>query len=114
MIDLSHIPLQHERPAETVRNTSAHIVHAHMGNCVMRDPGHVAYGDEHPRFGCQGGENGADELTEYLQALLDTGYLHHGGAQVLSFEVKPMPDEQPDELLSHSFQTLQDAWARVR
>lgn len=113
MIDLSHLPLQHESAPEAVPLVRDHLVHAHMGNCVMKDPDHPAYGDEHPRFGCEGGENGVPELTAYLRALEQIGYLETGGERILSFEVKPMAGEDPVELLASSKQTLQEAWRAV-
>ncbi len=119
MIDLSHLPLQGETPQQAVAATREFLVHAHMGNCVMRDPAHEAYGDNHPRFGVPGGENDVAELAAYLRALLDAGFLSGTGFQpvgrrpILSFEVKPLKGESPEALLAGSKRTLAAAWAAV-
>ena len=40
MLDLSHAPLLGETSADMVGTGAKHLVHAHIGNCVMRDPAH--------------------------------------------------------------------------
>lgn len=114
MLDLSHLPLLGENSQHSVHTARGFLTHAHMGNCVMKDAKHPAYGDEHPRFGCDGGENDVAELAEYLRALVCTGYL---GAKrpILSFEVKPMAahKEDPRWILAHSKRTLAAAWAQA-
>jgi sugar phosphate isomerase/epimerase len=57
MLDLSHIPLQHETIEHALTVTKDHLVHAHMGNCVMRDKNHPAYGDQHPSSDFRQAEN---------------------------------------------------------
>ena len=64
MVDLSHIPLLHETIEESLLPIKDYIIHAHMGNCVVKDPDLPAYGDAHPRFGFPGSENDVDELVE--------------------------------------------------
>lgn len=110
MLDLSHLPLQHEASAEAIRTAGAHLVHAHIGNCAMDDPAHPAYGDNHPRFGAPGTRNDVGELTEYLRALLDAGYLSSTDRRILSFEVKPMPGESSEAIIAGSKRTLDAAW----
>ncbi len=113
MIDLSHLPLQGETPQQAVAATREFLVHAHMGNCAMRDPAHEAYGDSHPRFGVPGGENDTAELAAYLRALLDAGFLNRAQRPVLSFEVKPLKGESVEALIAGSKRTLAAAWAAV-
>jgi len=113
MIDLSHLPLLGETPAQAVRAVRDCLVHAHMGNCVMRDPGHEAYGDNHPRFGVPGGENDVPELTAYLRELLAAGFLSRERRPILSFEVKPLRGESVEALIAGSKRTLAQAWAAV-
>ena len=113
MIDSSHLPLQGESPAEAVRAVREFLLHAHMGNCVMRDPGHEAYGDSHPRFGVPGGENDTLELADYLRALLDADFLSATRRPMLSFEVKPLRGESVEALIAGSKRTLAAAWAAV-
>jgi sugar phosphate isomerase/epimerase len=113
MLDLSHLPLQHEEPAEAIAMAGNHLVHAHMGNCAMDDPAHPAYGDNHPCFGAPGTRNGVDELKIYLEALLESGYLGSGTKRILSFEVKPMAGETSEYVLENCKDTLQTAWERI-
>jgi len=110
MVDLSHFPLQHEPTREAVQTTKEAIVHAHMGNCYMKEQSDIAYGDLHPRFAYPGGENGARELAEYLRELFDIGYIHEGGSNIVAFEVKPLPGEEPEVILAQSKRTLLEAW----
>ena len=111
MLDLSHLPLLGETPRQAIGAVREFLVHAHMGNCVMHDAGHEAYGDNHPRFGVPGGENDVAELADYLRELRAAGYLHPRRRPVLSFEVKPLAGESVEALIAGSLRTLAEAWA---
>ncbi|NQT50644.1 TIM barrel protein, partial [bacterium] len=113
LLDLSHLPLLDESPRDAIRAVGDALVHAHMGNCVMRDASHPAYGDHHPRFGVPGGENDVLELAEYLRALLDAGFLDKARRPILSFEVKPLEGECVEALIAGSKRTLRAAWDAV-
>lgn len=113
MLDLSHLPLQHEESAPAIKLAGEHLVHAHIGNCAMDDATHPAYGDNHPRFGAPGTRNDVKELAEYLRALLDNGYLSSKNRRVLSFEVKPMAGEDSESIIAGSKRTLDQAWRRL-
>jgi len=113
MIDLSHLPLLGETPEQAVAAVRDYLVHAHMGNCVMRDPTHPMYGDNHPPFGDPAGENGVEQLARYLAALLENGFLDRKKRRILSFEVSPYGDWTVEELLNQSKETLEAAWARI-
>ncbi|MFA6508362.1 MAG: sugar phosphate isomerase/epimerase [Treponemataceae bacterium] len=113
MVDLSHIPLLHETIKESLLPIKDYIVHAHMGNCVVKEPSMTAYGDMHPRFGFPGGENDVDELVEYLQVLLSIGFLNKKKRPIVSFEVKPVGDEDPDLVVANAKRVLKQAWDRV-
>ncbi len=113
MIDLSHLPLQDETADHAVKTVRPFLVHAHIGNCVMRDPKHPMYGDAHPPFGDPAGENGVPELTRFLAALLEHGYLDKTQRPILSFEVCPYADWTPEALWAQSKETLEAAWAKV-
>jgi len=115
-IDLSHLPLLGESPAKALQTTKNYLVHAHVGNCAFRDRAHPAFGDNHPRFGAPGGENGVRELAEFLQELIKIGYFDKQlptRMPVVSFEVKPMPGESPELLIANCKRFFQEAWARV-
>lgn len=113
MVDLSHIPMIHETCEESILPIKDYLVHAHMGNTVIKDPGYAGYGDTHPRFGFPGGENDVDELVEYLKVLLNIGFLNPKNPPILSFEVKPWGDEDPELVIANAKRTLNEAWTKV-
>jgi len=113
MVDLSHIPLIHETIEESILPVKDYIVHAHIGNCVVKSPELPAYGDVHPRFGFPGGENDVDEVVHYLRVLLDIGFLNEKNPPIVSFEIKPFGDEDPDIVIANAKRTLDEAWARL-
>jgi sugar phosphate isomerase/epimerase len=113
MVDLSHLPLIRETAKEAILPIKDYIIHAHMGNCVVKDKQLDAYGDAHPRFGFPGGENDVDELVEYLRILLEIGFLNEENPPIVSFEVKPYGDEESRLVISNAKRTLNEAWARL-
>jgi len=113
MADLSHIPMLHETCLESILPIKDYLVHAHMGNTVIKSPAFEAYGDTHPRFGFPNGENDVNELVEYLRVLLKVGYLNKENPPILSFEVKPWGDEDPDIVVANAKRVLNLAWSRV-
>ena len=113
MVDLSHLPIIHESARQSLIPVKEYIIHAHMGNCMMRDKQDPAYGDAHPRFGYPGGENDVDELVEYLKILMEIGYLTPDNRRFLSFEVKPVGDEDSDIIIANAKRVLNLAWAMV-
>ncbi len=82
MVDLSHIPLIHETIEESLLPVKDYIIHAHIGNCVVKSADMPAYGDLHPRFGFPNGENDVDEVVAYLKVLFDIGYLEKANIQL--------------------------------
>ncbi|GBG55580.1 xylose isomerase [Sporomusaceae bacterium FL31] len=113
MVDLSHLPLLHETPEESLIPIKDYIIHAHMGNCVVKDPSYPAYGDAHPRFGFPNGENDVEELMAYLRVLLSIGFLNKENRPIVSFEVKPFEDEDPDLVIANAKRVLNLAWDKV-
>ncbi len=113
MIDLSHMPLLHESIEESINPVKDYIIHAHIGNCVMKSPDMPAYGDAHPRFGFPNSENDVEEVTQYLRVLLKIGFLNEENPPIVSFEVKPFGDEDPDIVVANAKRVLNEAWARV-
>ena len=112
MADLSHLPLLSETPQHSLGTLKEHLKHIHIGNCVMRDSSHEAYGDNHPRFGIPKGENGLNELVEFLKVLVDIGYLN-GSKKPISFEVKPCSGETSEQVVKESKELLDKAWGMV-
>lgn len=113
MVDLSHIPLLHETIEESLLPVKDYIIHAHVGNCVVKTSGMPGYGDVHPRFGFPNGENDVEQVVDYLRLLLKIGYLNDKKPPILSFEVKPFGDEDPDIVIANAKRTLNEAWAKV-
>ena len=113
LVDLSHMPLLGETPRESIAPVHHFIRHAHMGNCVVKDPSLPAYGDVHPRFGFPGGENDVEELAEFLRVLLEIGSLNKETPLIVSFEVKPFGSEDPDLVVANAKRTLNRAWVLV-
>jgi sugar phosphate isomerase/epimerase len=115
MQDLSHMPLLGETVEQLLEPAKDVLVHVHIGNCVMSDPSHPAYGDEHPCFGIVGGENGVDELAAFLEGLFKIGYLDGKTTKPLSFEIKPIAafGETTDIIVANAKRTLNKAWARI-
>jgi sugar phosphate isomerase/epimerase len=113
MVDLSHLPLQDETPRQVFGILKKeYLGHIHIGNAV-KQPGHPAYGDQHPRFGLPGGENDVPQLVEFLKALFEIGYLGKGRRPVVAFEVKPLAGETSGAVIASAKRTLLEAWARV-
>lgn len=114
MVDCSHIPLIRETLSENMDPIKDKILHAHMGNAQFKIKDDAAYGDMHPRFGYPGGENDTEYLAEFLQKLKDYGYLYEGGNNDLSFEIRPVPGEDPDLVIANAKRTLNAAWRMVK
>ena len=113
MVDLSHLPLIRETAEEAIVPIKEYLVHAHMGNCVVKDKQLAAYGDAHPRFGFPGGENDVDELVAFLRVLFEIGFLNEKNPPIVSFEVKPYGDEEAKLVISNAKRTLNEAWAKL-
>ena len=113
MVDLSHIPLIHETIEEALLPVKDYIIHAHIGNCVVKSADLPGYGDLHPRFGFPNGENDVEEVLQYLKVLFQIGFLNGKDRPIVSFEIKPFGDEDPDVVIANAKRTLNEAWARL-
>ncbi|HIE52286.1 MAG TPA: sugar phosphate isomerase/epimerase [Armatimonadetes bacterium] len=116
LVDLSHLPLLQEDAAETLSTAADYLIQIHVGNCVLRQPDHPAYGDQHPRFGIPGGENEVEELRYFLETLIYTGYFQQvlpTRMPVVSFEVKPLPGESSEAVIANAKRTFLRAWAQI-
>lgn len=115
-LDLSHQPQLGESISEMIVDGADHLIHAHFGNCVVRDPEHPLYGDQHPPFGVPGGEIGIEELRLYLEALIYSGFFAKSvptSMPVLSMELRPRPGESPEVVMANGKRALKYAWARL-
>ena len=113
MVDLSHIPLIHETIEESLLPVKDYIIHAHIGNCVVKSADMPGYGDLHPRFGFPNGENDVEQVVDYLRVLLQIGFLNTEKPPIVSFEIRPFGDEDPDIVIANAKRTLNEAWAWV-
>ena len=111
LIDLSHIPMCYESAEFVVRTLRPYLTHFHIGNTVCTDPAHEGYGDDHQRFGFPNGSNDVDELLEFLRVLKSEGFFCADNPYMLSFEVKPWQDEEPDIVVANAKRVLNRAWA---
>lgn len=91
MIDMGHIPLIGDSFSEAVALSIPYLYHVHMGNCVKKNMSSIYYGDKHPPFGIDGGENDMLELVEFLTALINARYLKEDRKNNLSIEMQPYP-----------------------
>ncbi len=115
-VDLSHLPLLNERPIEALSMAVPHLIHVHAGNCIMRDPADPGYGDMHPRFGHPAGQNGVEELKDFLSALIYVGYFDADvptRKPVFTFEVKPLEGETPELVIASTKRAFMQAWAEL-
>ncbi len=115
LVDLSHIPLLGESPSQALQPTKEFVKHIHIGNCYTANESDPAYGDNHPRFGYPGGANDVPEIVDFLKELFAIGYLKKDGSQPMpvSFEIKPVEDEDPELVISNSKRKLAEAWRRL-
>ena len=117
LLDLSHFPIQYEKTKTALTNCARYMTHLHIGNCVLRDRSHPAYGDQHPRFGVDGGENDVEQVREFFATLFELGWLKKegnikpGDKPVISFEVKPMAGENSGIVLANSIRVFKEAWS---
>ena len=110
MIDLSHIPQTYESSLFVIQTLRPYITHLHVGSAVLK-PGAEAFGDTHPRFGFPNGCNDVPEMLDFLRACRDEGFFRPANPMVLSFEVKPWKDEDPDVVIANAKRVLNRAWA---
>jgi len=111
MLDLSHLPLLEESSRDALTKAAPVLLHAHIGNCVKRNPNNTYYGDNHPPFDYPDGENGLDELVEYLQVLKDIQFLNEQKPPIVTIEVKPESDVMLPSCLGNVKRYLNKAYS---
>ena len=113
LIDLSHIPMTYETTEFVVRTLRPYLTHFHIGNTVCENASDVGYGDEHQRFGFPNSSNDTMEVLDFLRVLKNEGFFNAEDPYVLSFEVKPWKDEDPDAVVAGAKRVLNRAWAML-
>lgn len=117
-VDLSHLPLLGETAKHAIGAAGRHLIHAHIGNCVVDDRTCPFFGDFHPRFGHPLGRNGEAEVVEYLRqlnahAFWDNARSRLGSTPILSMELKPnqVDNESSGAILANGKRTFARSWA---
>lgn len=110
MVDLSHFPTTYESSKFVIQTLRPYITHFHIGNAVVKE-GCEAYGDQHPRFGFENSANDTNELLDFFSVLKEEGFFNSKNPYVLSFEVKPWGDENPEIILANTKRVVNRAWA---
>ncbi len=114
LADLSHFPLLGEKAEEALPLVSKYPLHFHLGNCVMRERRHPAYGDLQPRFGIPGGETDTEQVRQFFQLLLDMKLLGPANKPVVSAEVRPLlAEEYSEAIIANAKRVIREAWAGV-
>ncbi len=112
LADLSHFPLLREKPEEAIPLVKPYLRHAHIGNCIVRDRRHPAYGDLQPRFGMPGGEIDTEDVAAYFEVLWKNGFFHQQEMPVISAEVRPLlAGEREEVILANAKRVFREAWA---
>ena len=115
-VDLSHLPLLKEKNAYALSTVKKVLTHVHVGNCYVKDTNTPAYGDNHPRFSFPGAENTVEDLADFVRNLFKNGYLSRkpsAKAPIISFEVKPLPEEDPELVMADAKRAWTKAWSLV-
>jgi sugar phosphate isomerase/epimerase len=115
LYDQSHMPLLYETPDTALGVLKDYLVHIHLGNAVLR-PEIPSYGDTHPRFGWPGGANDTPQVTEFIRALFQAGYLKENSPTRpwIGFEIKPQSTAEPSSLvIANAKRVWQEAWSRA-
>jgi sugar phosphate isomerase/epimerase len=118
-IDLSHLPLLGETSAAALQMAAPHILHAHIGSCVIDYPDSPLYGDFHPRFGHPLGRNDVPEVVDFLRQLDLIDFWARvrkrvGTTPILSMELRAFPDDDPQVILANGKRTFIRAWNQLR
>lgn len=116
-IDLSHLPLIRETPTHALKTAGRHLIHAHIGNCVLHHPESPLQGDFHPRFGHPLGCNDLPEVIDFLTQLTAVNYWDNararlGSTPILSMEIR-QSDESSETVIANGKRTFERAWAVV-
>lgn len=110
MVDLSHIPLLGESPAQALIPVKDYLAAIHLGNAVV-DVDCAGHGDNHPIFGSPGSLNDLPQMVEFLRTLVEIGFLNGQRRPLVSFEIKPLPGQDPLVVIANAKRMLAQAWA---
>ena len=112
LLDCSHLPILKETPRGMVEAGKDYVERIQIGN-GSADPYSSHYGDDHPYFGAPLTGVSVEDLSQFLRALLDIDFLNTRDRPVVSFEVKPKPNEDPYAIIAGSKRALEQAWKMI-
>lgn len=112
LLDCSHLPILEETPRGMVEAGKDFVRRVQIGN-GSSNPYSPYYGDDHPYFGAPLTGVSVEDLSEFLRALLDVGFLNTDAPPVVSFEVKPKSSDDPYAIIAGSKRALEQAWKMV-
>lgn len=116
-LDQSHVEQLGEAAEESARLGGECIVHAHLANCVVKDPSSPLYGDKHTPFGIPGGQSGPAEIARFLEALAKSGYFSRTQPTrrpVVSLEVNVLSGEgSPEEIIKATKEAFLQGWEKA-
>jgi len=112
LVDLSHFPTTYETSKFVIQTCRPYITHLHIGNAVVKKD-NAAYGDKHPRFGFPNSANDTAELVDFFTVLKEEGFFNASKPYVLSLEVSPWGDEDPEIILTNTKRVIKRAWSLV-
>lgn len=92
-VDTAHL-LQNDQTAGDLAATLPYVGAVHVSNTVIDPKEAVRHGDLHPRFGLPQSSMTDEELASYAAVLADAGF-----EGPVSFEVRPIGDEDPWDVL---------------
>lgn len=108
LLDMCHIPLMHETLESAIEKAEGTLVHIHLGNCMIKDPNDLYYGDKHIPWGYPGAEYSANEGVRFLKMLQKIGYFDKACATV-SFEMRPYDGMNAEESLAKFIEVFNNA-----
>lgn len=116
LLNLAHLPLLKEFPAQAVELAKDFLGGVHIGNCVISNPNHPAFGNTYPPLGIPEGEIGRPQMTEFIGELLRVGFLDEGNVRLgqVSFDVAPVAPQTSADVIEQTKEMLDGAFASVR
>jgi len=116
VLNLAHLPLLEETPASALETAKDCLSAVRIGNCVLKNPAHPAYGNQHPPLAIPDGEIGYEQLQQFLSDLFRIGFLSEGRVRLgqMSFDVAPLEGQHPAEVVSQTKEMLDSALLVVR
>jgi sugar phosphate isomerase/epimerase len=111
-VDLSHLPLLGETPDQAIVPAQDFLASAHLGNAVL-EKSHPLHGDNHPGFGTPAGANRVDQTRDFINVLKNVGFLNRKHPPMMSFEIKPTPEESSEIVIAAALRVFRRAWAKA-